>query len=304
MRALVRPTSDRNGIPDAVECVEGDVTDATSVARALRGCEAAYHMAAVVKSWTPDASIFERVNVGGLKNVLDAAAAEGIERIIYTSSFIALGPTDGTIADENQTHPRRSYCNDYERTKAIADAIALEAIERGVPLIPLYPGVVYGPGEMTDGNIIVKMVADHLNGRLPGIIGPGDRRWSYVFVDDVLEGHLLALTKGRLGQRYLLCGDNVTNRELFAVVEQITGARPPRLAIPYGVASLMGRAAVAVANLTGRPPLITHEVVDVFRHEWAYSSEKAKTELGYGFRPLSEGLNQTITWMKAENLVG
>jgi farnesol dehydrogenase len=303
VRALVRATSKTTSFPSDVELVRGDVTDLESLRRAAAGCDAAFHLAAVVKSWVPDRNVFDRVNIGGLENMIRAGREMELGRIIYTSSFIALGPTDGYVADESQVHTGSGYRNDYERTKALADRVALQAAREGSPLVMLYPGVVYGPGEMTDGNLIVKMLSDHLRGRLPGIIGPGDRKWSYVFVGDVLTGHLAALERGRPGERYLLCGDNVTNQELFETWAEITGKAPPRVHIPYGVAKVLGLALVGVAHVTRIPPLLTHEVVEVFKHEWAYSSAKAEKELGYRPTPLRKGLERTLAWLKEKRLV-
>lgn len=303
VRALVRSSSKTSSLPEAAELVRGDVTDLDSLRAAASGCHAAFHLAAVVKSWVPDRGIFDRVNVGGLENMLRAGREAGLERIVYTSSFIALGPTDGRIADESQIHSGAEYRNDYERTKALADRVALGAAREGAPIVMLYPGVVYGPGEMTDGNLIVKMLSDHLRGRLPGVIGPGDRKWSYAFVGDVLAGHVAALEKARLGERYLLCGENVTNQELFETFAEVTGKAPPRLHIPYGLAKVVGLVSVGVAHATRIPPLLTHEVVEVFKHEWAYSSAKAERELDYHPTPLRQGLEKTFAWMKETGLV-
>lgn len=303
VRALARPTSNRSGFPPGVEVALGDVTDLDSLRAAARGCQGAFHLAALVKTWSPDRRLFDRVNVQGLTNMLEAAREAGLSRVIYTSTFMALGPTDGRVADESQLHAEGAYCNDYERSKALADRLARKAAGEGFPIVLLYPGVVYGPGEMTDGNIVVKMIRDHLRGRLPGIVGPGDRRWSYAYVADVLAGHLAALEKGRLGERYLLGGENATNNELFKLVEELTGKPAPRIHIPYSLAALMGRVALGLAWLTRIPPLLTHEVVEVFRHEWAYSSAKAERELGYRPTPLRQGISCTLEWMKEAKLV-
>jgi len=303
VRALARPTSNRSGLPPEVELALGDVTDSGSLRAAARGCQAAFHLAGLVKTWSPDRQLFDRVNVSGLANLIDSAREAGLSRVVYTSTFMALGPTDGRVADEAQQHAEGVYCNDYERSKALADRLALQAAAEGFPIVLLYPGVVYGPGEMTDGNIVVKMVRDHLRGRLPGVVGPGDRRWSYAYVADVVAGHLAALEKGRLGERYVLGGENATNDQLFKLVEELTGKPAPRIHIPYSLAAFMGRAALGLAWLTRIPPLLTHEVVEVFRHEWAYSSAKAERELGYRPTPLREGLRRTLEWMKETKLL-
>jgi NAD+-dependent farnesol dehydrogenase len=299
LRILARPTSDLRSLPADAEVARGDVTRAESVREAAKGCHAVLHMAALVKNWAPDRTRFDAANVGGFRNAL--AAAQGVgARLVYTSSFMAVGPAGPEPVDESHVHAGLRYCNDYERTKALADRAAREAAAAGGDVVMLYPGVVYGPGELTDGNLVVQMIADHLNGRLPGVIGPGDRLWSYSFVEDVALGHVLALEKGRAGERYFLCGENATLLDLFAAVRQAAGVAPPRLHIPYPVASLLGRLLWAWADLTGHPPLLTHGVVDVFRRHWAYSSAKAERELGYRPTPLAEGVRRTVEWLRAE----
>ena len=302
LRVLARGTSVLAGLPEDVEIARGDVTDADSLRDAARGCNAIVHMAALVKNWAPDRSRFDAVNVGGLMHALRAAKDEGI-RLVYTSSFMAIGPTGAEPADEGQLHLANGYCNDYERTKAIADGVARAAAAAGQDVVMLYPGVVYGPGELTDGNLVVQMLADHIRGRLAGVIGKGDRLWSYAFVEDVARGHVLALEKGKAGERYLLGGENATLVELFAAVSQIAGVKPPRRHIPYAVASALGRALWLWADVTGHPPLLTHEVVDVFREHWAYTSEKAERELGYEGTPLAVGLRKTVDWLREGHLV-
>jgi len=298
LRLLARAASDLSGLPAEAEIVRGDVTDGEGLRRAAAGCDAVVHMAALVKMWVPDRGRFEAVNVGGFRNALAAARAAGA-RLVYTSSFIAVGPAGPEPADESRVHAGDRFRNAYERTKARADAAAREAAALGADIVILYPGVVYGPGDLTDGNLVVKMVADHLRGRLPGIVGPGDRLWSYAFVDDVAEGHGLALERGRKGERYFLAGENATLGQLFATLERLAGARPPRR-IPYGLASALGRAMFLWAELTGHPPALTHEVVEVFREHWAYRSEKAERELGYRPRPLAEGLERTLAWLNQQ----
>jgi farnesol dehydrogenase len=301
LRVLARPSSRLEGLPPGTETVTGDVTDGASLERAAAGCEAVLHMAALVKMWVPDPESFDAVNVSGLENALAAAASAGA-RLVYTSSFIAVGPTGPEPVAEDRLHPGDRYRNDYERTKALADAVARRAMAEGRDVVCLYPGVVYGPGEMTDGNLVAKMIADHLNGRLPGIVGPGDRLWSYAFVDDVARGHVLALEKGRAGERYFLGGPNHSHRELFAMLGELAGSPPPRQ-IPFAAASAVGFSMWLWAELTGHPPELTHREVGVFREHWAYDSGKAQRELGYHVTPLRDGLQRTLEWLREERLV-
>jgi NAD+-dependent farnesol dehydrogenase len=302
LRVLARPTSRLEGLPEGVEVAAGDVTDALSLTSAASGCDAVLHAAALVKIWVPDPSLFEAVNVGGLENALAAARSAGA-RLVYTSSFIALGPSGGGAQDATRPHPGPPFRNLYERTKARADALAREAAAGGQDVVTLYPGVIYGPGEMTEGNIVARMIADHLNGRLPALIGPADRRWSYAFVEDVAEGHALALEKGLSGDRFVLGGENATLARLFDLVREITGVAPPRHRIPYGLATAIGRAQWLWAELTGHPPQLTHGEVGVFREEWACDSARAVREIGYEWRPLAEGLRDTLRWLRAQGLV-
>jgi len=296
LRLLARPSSNKEGLP-AAEILSGDVTDADSLLSAAEGCGAVVHMAGLVKSWVPEAARFDAVNVGGLQNALAAARAASA-RLVYTSSFIALGPTTREPADEKHFHACDRFNNDYERTKALADKLACEAAAAGQDVVMVYPGVVYGPGEMTDANLIVKMIADHLRGRLPGIVGPGDKQWSYVYVDDVAAGHVAALERGRRGERYFLCGENATLNQLFAKLQEVTGKAPPRLHIPFAAASALGGLMYLWAELTGHPPELTHREVGVFREHWAFSSAKAERELGYRITSLSEGLRRTVEWLR------
>jgi farnesol dehydrogenase len=254
-------------------------------------------MAGLVKSWVPDPERFDAVNLGGFQNAL-AAARAAKARLVYTSSFIAIGPTSEQPADESRVHACDRFRNHYERTKALADRMACEAAAAGEDVVMVYPGVVYGPGEMTDANLIVKMIADHLHGRMPGVIGPGDRRWSYVYVEDVAEGHALALARGQRGQRYFLCGENATLDELFTKLHEVTGVPPPSRHIPYAAATALGGLMYLWAELTGHPPQLTHREVGVFREHWAYSSAKAERELGYRITPLLEGLRRTVEWLR------
>ncbi len=301
LRVLARPTSRLEGLPEGVEVAAGDVTDALSMTCAAEGCGAVVHMAALVKIWVPDPERFETVNVGGLVNALAAARAAGA-RLVYTSSFMALGPSGAGALDAERPHCGPPFRNLYERTKARADALAREAVAGGQDVVTLYPGVIYGPGDMTEGNIVVRMIADHLNGRLPALVGPGDRRWSYAFVEDVAEGHALALEKGRPGDRFVLGGENATLARVFDLVQEITAAPPPRHRIPYGVASAIGRAQWLWAETTGHPPQLTHGEVGVFREEWACDSARAEREIGYDWRPLAEGLRETVRWLRAQGL--
>jgi farnesol dehydrogenase len=298
LRLLVRRGSSRERFPAGVGFAEGDVTDRASLDRAMAGCEAVVHAAALVKILAPREQ-FDRVNVGGFANVLAAAEAAGtVRRMLYVSSFMALGPTDGGTLDETAEPRDRVWINDYERTKTLSDRAAREAIARGAPLSVIYPGVIYGPGEMTEGNIVLRHVLDLVHGRLPALLGRPERRWNYVFVDDVARGAALALESAPPGGRYMLGGENVTQGDFYALVGRLTGAKIPSVRLPDGVAKAAGALQKWWAGLRDTTPQLTPDLVDVYKHDWAYSSARAERELGYRWRPLAEGLATSVAWLK------
>jgi farnesol dehydrogenase len=289
----------RPGLPENATVVAGDVRDPDALRIAADGCDALLHAAAMVKLWSPRIADFDDINVGGIRNAIAAAGTHRI-RLVYTSSFMAVGPTSGAPADESQNHPGPPYRNDYERTKALADGVARDYAREGGDIVILYPGVVYGPGELTDGNIVAKMIADRMNNRLPGIVGPGDRLWSYSFVDDVAQAHVVALERGGKGERYLLAGENATLTQVFAAASKRAGRDLTPRKLPYGLSRVVGRAMWLWADLTGKPPDLTHQAVGIFEKDWAYRSDKAIKELGYRVRPLEEGIGATVEWLIAE----
>ncbi|KAL5218594.1 hypothetical protein ABZP36_019278 [Zizania latifolia] len=304
VRAFARRSSDASALPGSVELAYGDVTDEESLAAAFDGCDAVFHVAAAVEPWLPDPSVFTNVNVRGLENVLKAAKrTPTVKKIIYTSSFFAIGPTDGYIADETQRHQEKTFCTEYEKSKVVADRIALQAAADGVPITIVYPGVIYGPGKLTTGNLVSHLLIERFNGRLPGYIGDGYDRESFCHIDDVVNGHIAAMEKGRLGERYLLTGENLSLKNIFDMVANITTTKAPRFHVPLWLIEIYGWISVFVSRITGNLPLISYPTVYVLRHQWAYSCDKAKRELGYKPRNFTEGLSEMLLWLKDEKLI-
>jgi farnesol dehydrogenase len=301
LRLLVRPAAGRTRFPEGVEFAAGDVTDRESLARAARGCDALLHAAALVKIVAPAAE-FDRVNLGGLEHALAAAAAAGIRRILYVSSFIALGPSEhGPAAghDESVQPVDRRWINDYERTKTLADRSARRAIETGAPLSVVYPGVIYGPGELTEGNIVVRHILDLANGRLPALVGRPERRWNYAFVEDVAAGVAAALERAPVGSRFVLGGENVTQEQFYRTVAEVGGIAVPGRRMPDALAKLAGAAMKGWSALAGGVPRLTPDLVEIYRHDWTLDSSRAGSELGYRPRTLRAGLEETIRWAKS-----
>jgi farnesol dehydrogenase len=274
-------TASRSGLPGRL--VDGDVRDAAALEAAAAGCDAISHTAALVSIWRRRSQDFDDVNVGGLRNVVAAARHRGIPRILYTSSFLALPPRDS---------PSTIAANDYQRTKVLADRAADEAIRDGAPIVRVYPGVIYGPGTFSEGNLVGRLIADHLDRRLPGIVGP-EFPWSYSYVDDVAAGHRAALERGEIGGRYVLGGENATLYRVFDIVRAVTGrARPMR--IPFAVADALGAAEELRVRVFGGTPLVTRGAVEIFRHDWSLDSGDTERRLGYSITPLDAGIRRTI----------
>ncbi|KAI3915908.1 hypothetical protein MKW98_004349 [Papaver atlanticum] len=306
VRAFVRLTSNLNSLPSitdnaGLELAYGDVTDYPSLLEACCGCQIIFHAAALVEPWLPDPSKFFSVNVEGLKNVLEAfREIKTVEKIIYTSSFFALGSTpDGFVANETQVHNEKFFCTEYERSKAIADKIAMKAASDGLPIVILYPGVIYGSGKLTAGNVVAHLLIERFNWRLPGYIGNGNDKFSFSHVDDVVNGHIAAMREGRIGERYLLTGENASFKDVFNLASSITRTQRPWFHIPFWALEAYGLLSVLVARIMGKLPLLSPPTVCVLRCQWAFSCEKAKMELGYNPRSLKEGLEEMLPWLKS-----
>jgi farnesol dehydrogenase len=299
LRLLVRSGSSRDRFPSGVELATGDVADCGSVAAAAEGCDLILHAAALVKIMAP-ATEFDRINIGGVANVL-AVARAARQRVVYVSSFMALGPTEGGPGgelDETAEPSDRRWINSYERTKTLADRLARQAIAAGEPVNVVYPGVIYGPGEMTEGNIVVRALLDVLGRRVPALLGDPARRWNYVYVDDVARGVAAVVASAAPGARYVLGGDNVSQGDFYRLVEELSRVPMPRRRMPDGLATAAGWLMKLAAQLTGGVPKLTPDLVEIFRHEWALSSARATRDLGYQPRSLRDGMTRTLGWLR------
>jgi len=266
-----------------VRTIAGDVTDAQALARAAREADAICHSAALVTIWERDRSRFDAVNVGGLRNAIEAARQARHDRFVYTSSFLALAPR-GALTPLNG--------NDYQRTKAEAADVANRAARDGFPIVRLYPGVIYGPSAaVREADLVGRLVRDQIARRLPGIVG-GSRIWSFAWIEDVADAHVTALE--RVGpESYLLGGENLPQQRLYEAVRDKTGAPVPR-ALPPWLARAVGATDVARARLTGRPPAVTPATVSIFEHDWPLDSADAVRDLNYRITPFVKGMERLI----------
>ena len=263
--------------------IDGDVRRLPSLRAAAEGADAIIHSAALVSIWHPHPVEFREINVGGLHNILEVTQALGVRRLVYTSSFFALPPYGKTV-------PLAS--NDYVRTKCEARDVALAAERRGMPIVTMYPGVIYGPGAATEGNLVGRLLHDHRRGALPGVIG-ANRFWSFAYVEDVAAAHVTAIESPAAAGEYSLGGENAPQMRIFEILRSIAGTKLPRR-IPSSIAYAIGAVEDTRAALTRRPPLITRGAVEIFLHDWRMDSSRSLRELRYRITPLEKGLRAVL----------
>lgn len=274
-------TASTSGLPGIL--IDGDVRDLSALAKAATACDAMCHMAAMVSLWQPRAADFDDINVGGLRHAIAVSESARLSKLVYTSSFLARPPAG---------HAAAMSANDYQRTKVIAESVAAEAAKRGCPIVRLYPGVIYGPGQQTEGNLIGRLVRDHLAGKLPGLVG-ANRAWSYAWIDDVADAHVAAVERAAPGSSYVVGGINAPQVKVFEILREITGRPLPRN-IPFPLASAAGWMSDARASWFGSPPLLTQGAVRIFREDWSLDSVDAVRDLGHQIRPLERGVKDLV----------
>lgn len=284
-----------------IHIVRGDINDPESLANAMRGVQQVYHLAAYARIWAKDPSVFEKINVEGTRNVLQAARQAGVERIVYTSTAGVIGPSgDHPMREEDKRIT--GYFNPYEETKARAEALALDFARQGLNLCILNPSRVYGPGFDTGSNPFTKIVEMYFKGNWKITPGNGEDIGSYCFIDDVVEGHVLAMQKGRSGERYIFGGDNATFNQFMQLLKEFSGIDRKLKNVPFGMLRIFSHIQVIRARLTGKPPLITPDWVRKYDYDWALDSSKAQRELGYNIRPLRDGMAITVEWVRQNRL--
>ena len=297
VRVLVRASSKRDNLADLpVEIVTADLDDVASLSPAVRGCNTLFHVAADYRLWVPDPASIYRTNVEGSRNLLRAAAAAGVERIVYTSSVATLGiNADRSPANEFTPVGLGDMVGHYKRSKYLAEAAVRELVqEESLPVVIVNPSTPVGPRDIRPtptGRIIVDM----LRGRMPAYVDTG---LNIVHVDDVAEGHVLALNHGRIGERYILGGEDMSLREILAAIAKLSGLRPPRVCLPHALVMPIAWLAEQVAGLTGVEPFATVDGVRMARKHMYFSSARAQHELGYAPRPALVGLQDAIAWFR------
>lgn len=297
VRVLTRSDADLQnleGLP--VERIAGDLRDPASLKQALQGCRHLYHVAAHYALWAKDPSIFYDVNVTGTVNLLEAAREVGTERIVYCSTIGAIGlPPDGGPGTEETPVSLSQMAGHYKRSKYLAEQEVLRLAKEGLPVVIVNPSAPVGEGDVKPtptGQVIV----DFMKGRMPAYIETG---MNIVDVDDVAEGHLLAMQKGRQGERYILGCKNLLLREVFDILSRITGRKAPALKLPRLAVLPLAYLNHWLANVTGRPPRIPLEGVKMAKYMMHYDCSKAIRELGIPQTSPDVAIEKAVRWFKA-----
>ena len=293
--ALVRDFERARGsVPEGVELVRGDVTDAASVRRAAEGIEGAFNCMGIFEQWLPDPRTFDRVNAEGARNVVVAAREAGARRAVHTSTFdVFHAERGGTVSEQRVAdYPKGTP---YERSKQRAEELVLAEAGRGTEVVICNPAGVYGPGPWAAAGID-GMLRDALRGRLPAL-PPGGLTTAYV--DDVASGHVAAFDRGRPGERYILADGFATGREIVEVAVEAAGRGRVPPTMPAGIARALAGGGEAISRLIRRPPLVGTGQIHFLLWEARADSSKARSELGVEFIDWREGVRRTVAWMRA-----
>jgi dihydroflavonol-4-reductase len=302
VRALARPGTDTrqlDGLP--VERIEGDLADAGSLRRGMSGCEWVFHVAALYSYWGHEWEEFYQTNVEGTRRVLDVAGQVGVHRIVYTSSIATLGlPKGDTPADEDTPVTLADKIGYYKRSKFMAEEVAREFARQGLPLVIVNPAAPVGVADHKP-TATGQMIVDFLNGRMPAYVDTG---LTIVDVEDVAMGHLLAMEKGRLGERYILGGENLSLKQVLDLLAEVSGLPQVKARIPRAVALIWAYMDTGLARLNPKHiPAATPDAVRVSSKKEYYSSAKAMRELGYTFIPAREALRKAVVWYRVNGYV-
>ena len=283
---------------DMVHYIAGDIFDRKALIKGMTGCSWVFHMAAYTSPGSVDPDLPYKTNVTGTINVLDAAVKCEVRKVVITSTGGTMGYSKSSNTVGEATNPEPQFNTAYEKTKYEAEKIARDYSAKGLDVVIVNPTRVYGPGKLSKSNSLTKLIKLYMAGFWRLLPGSGNSIGNYVFIDDVVEGHVLAAVSGRKGERYILGGENLTFRELFNITGEVCGKKRILIPLPLTLMNLIIKSASLISRLTGKPPFITRDWLDKYMNNWIMSSDKAVKELGYRITPFREGVAETINWIR------
>ena len=301
VRVLARAGSDRSNLRGLdLEIHEGDLRDADGLRKGLAGCDRLYHAAADYRLWTRRPAEMYDINVTGTRNILAAALHAGVSRAVYTSSVGTLGnPGNGTPGAESTPVSLSDMVGHYKRSKFLAEREAEQFIAQGLPLVIVNPSTPIGPLDIKP-TPTGKIIVDFLNGKMPAYLDTG---LNIIDVEDCARGHILAAERGTVGEKYILGNENLTLKQIFGLLERITGRPAPRIRLPYGPILVAACVNEAISWCTGREPLIPLTGVRMARKIMFFDSSKAVRTLGLANRPVADSLQRAVDWFRDNGYV-
>jgi farnesol dehydrogenase len=302
--AFVRSSGKIAELPAHIRIVYGDVRDVDALKAAMAGSDHVFHMACMMRCHPRRRSDYEVINVGGLRDAIRLAGEAGVARFIYTSSFYALGPSGERPLTEGDSGGSHEFLGDFDRSVTLGDRVARAAAQQGSPIVVLYPGVMYGPGEAPEGYGVAAQILEFLQGGFRGFPFGGRTVRSYSFLPDIVAGHIAALEKASLGEGYILGGENVSLEDFYDIVSELTEIPLPSRIDHSWKPGFRVIAKNIFQALSGKTPSSSPEEIDMLRLNWACSSAKAERKLGYRITTLREGLKQTLRWLRERSAPG
>jgi dihydroflavonol-4-reductase len=300
VRVLLRPSSQNRAIADLpLEYVTGDLRDTNSLDRALKGIHRVFHAAADYRLWAQHSQDIYDSNVGGTKNILAAAKRAGVEQFIYTSTVATIAVDRPAQPNESTDAKLEEMIGHYKRSKWMAEREALKAAKEGLPVIVAMPTTPVGPWDWKP-TPTGKLIVDFLNGKMPGYVDTG---LNFVGVEECAAGHLLVAEKGKVGERYLLGGENLTLKQVLDTLAKITGLPSPSLKISYNVALGVAYASTIFSRLVGKEPGIPVEGVKIAQHKMFVDCARSQSELGFKPGPVAAALERAVRWYEANGYV-
>ena len=302
LRGVVRASSPTANLADFPgELVIADLRDPAVVRTAMAGASELFHVAADYRLWARDPEEIVRNNLAMTHAVMEAALAEGVARVVYTSSVATLLPLDGRPSDEDHPASPEQAVGAYKRSKVVAERLVEQLVEtRGLPAVIVHPSTPIGPRDVhptPTGRILVEAAL----GKMPAYVDSG---LNLVHVDDVATGHLLAAERGAIGRRYVLGGEDVTLGQMLADIAALTGRKPPKVKLPRAPLYPLAVLAELGGRVTGHEPFLTLDALRMSAHHMYYSSARAEAELGYTARPYRAALAEALDWFRAAGMIG
>ena len=301
VRVLVRPNSILSNLKGLdVELWKGDLLDTAGLRSGLKGCDVLYHAAADYRLWTRNSEEMYHTNVGGTAAVLEAAIENNISRVVYTSSVGTLGnPGDGTPGNEDTKVSLADMVGPYKKSKFLAEREAEKFVARGLPLVIVNPSTPVGPWDIKP-TPTGKIIVDFLKRKMPAYLDTG---LNLIDVEDCARGHILAEQKGCTGRKYILGNANISLRDIFMMLQEITGIQAPKVRLPYAPVLVAAWLNEGLSKVTGREPLIPLAGVRMAAHHMYFDSGRAVSELGLSQTPVKEALERAVEWFRKNGYV-